>query len=148
LHIKSRRIISNGGRVEPLNLEGEYVGPHRVWLRDEDTPGLCMSRSLGDEIAHSVGVLSEPDIELRNLRLDGTSCLILASDGIFEFLSNRDVMNVALEVAPDASLATERLIKLARAKWQKEEEDVIDDCTVTVVYISRGEANVPDEKVH
>jgi len=74
--------------------------------------------------------------------------LILASDGIFEFLSNRDVMNVALEVAPDASLATERLIKLARAKWQKEEEDVIDDCTVTVVYISRGEANVPDEKVH
>ena len=29
-------------------------------MKNEDTPGLAMSRSLGDGLAHSVGVSSEP----------------------------------------------------------------------------------------
>lgn len=29
-------------------------------MKFEDTPGLAMSRSLGDGLAHSVGVSSEP----------------------------------------------------------------------------------------
>jgi len=28
----------------------------RVWLQEQDAPGLAMSRSLADFIAHSVGV--------------------------------------------------------------------------------------------
>lgn len=56
------RINEMGGRVEPYIIEGEEVGPHRVWLKDEDFPGLAMSRSIGDLIAGSVGVTSEPGI--------------------------------------------------------------------------------------
>ena len=33
-----------------------------MWLRDEDRPGLAMSRSFGDLVAASVGVISEPEI--------------------------------------------------------------------------------------
>ena len=35
-------------------------GPCRVWLGHMDVPGLAMSRSLGDAIAHTAGVSSEP----------------------------------------------------------------------------------------
>jgi hypothetical protein len=31
-----------------------------VWLKDEDSPGLAMSRSLGDLVASQVGVSHEP----------------------------------------------------------------------------------------
>jgi len=31
-----------------------------VWLIDEDIPGLAMSRSFGDQVAASVGVICEP----------------------------------------------------------------------------------------
>lgn len=31
------------------------TGPPRVWLPDVDLPGLAMSRSIGDRIAHTVG---------------------------------------------------------------------------------------------
>ena len=31
-----------------------------MWMKHEDTPGLAMSRSLGDGLAHSLGVSSEP----------------------------------------------------------------------------------------
>ena len=36
------------------------LGPSRVWLKNEDIPGLAMSRSLGDNIAHRVGVICDP----------------------------------------------------------------------------------------
>ena len=39
---------------------GEFAGPKRVWLLNEDYPGLAMSRSFGDRCAASVGVISEP----------------------------------------------------------------------------------------
>ena len=37
-------------------------GPARVWLAHADIPGLAMARSLGDKVAHSAGVSSEPEI--------------------------------------------------------------------------------------
>jgi len=37
-------------------------GPYRVWLKTENFPGLAMSRSIGDFVAASVGVISEPGI--------------------------------------------------------------------------------------
>ncbi len=37
------RIISRGGRVEPFkDYNGEPCGPSRVWLKNENIPGLAM----------------------------------------------------------------------------------------------------------
>lgn len=38
------------------------LGPYRVWLKTENYPGLAMSRSIGDFVAASVGVICEPGI--------------------------------------------------------------------------------------
>lgn len=40
-----------------LSYDDGYTGPERVWLKDQDIPGLAMSRSLGDTVAHSVGAV-------------------------------------------------------------------------------------------
>lgn len=39
---------------------GNQSGPYRVWLKNENYPGLAMSRSIGDMIAASVGVICDP----------------------------------------------------------------------------------------
>ena len=63
---EATRIMQAGGRVEPYWIPnndgtgGEFLGPYRVWLLDEDIPGLAMSRSIGDLVAASVGVAWEP----------------------------------------------------------------------------------------
>ena len=54
-----------------------------------------MSRSLGDYTAHSVGVTHVPVIEHFELQPDD-QILIVASDGIWEFMSNQNVANIAL----------------------------------------------------
>jgi len=46
-----------------------------------------MSRSLGDQVAHSVGVSSSPEISEFLLDIDD-KFVIIATDGVWEFLSN------------------------------------------------------------
>lgn len=58
---ENKRIVNNGGRVEPFKDDnGDYLGPSRVWLMHDDVPGLAMSRSFADQVAASVGVTAIP----------------------------------------------------------------------------------------
>ena len=53
------RIINSGGRVAAYrDMQGNPLGPARVWHLHEDIPGLAMSRSFGDQAASEVGVNS------------------------------------------------------------------------------------------
>ena len=67
---------------------------------DQNTPGLAMSRSFGDQVAARVGVISEPGIENIYLEIEefiykkDDKFIILASDGIWEFISNIEVAKV------------------------------------------------------
>jgi serine/threonine protein phosphatase PrpC len=52
-----------------------------------------MSRSFGDGVAHSVGASYEP--EILSYRLSpGDKFIILASDGIWEFITSEEGVNV------------------------------------------------------
>jgi serine/threonine protein phosphatase PrpC len=53
-------------------------------------PGLAMSRSLGDGLAHSCGVISDPEIIEFEVHPDD-KFIVVASDGVWEFLSNEQV---------------------------------------------------------
>lgn len=52
-------------------------GPARVWLGHMDVPGLAMSRSLGDAVAHSAGVSSEPEFFEHIFNQNSTEDLVL-----------------------------------------------------------------------
>lgn len=82
------------GRIECYKgRHGENVGPARVWLKHEQYPGLAMSRSIGDACAHSVGVSALPEIK-DFLTDEDDKFLILASDGVWEFLSNAQIIDM------------------------------------------------------
>jgi len=132
-----KRIISKGGRVEPFKDEnGEFVGPPRVWLKDDDIPGLAMSRSIGDQIAASVGVTQEPEIIEWKFTKDDMF-LIMATDGIWEFINSDECVDLIKEFynKNDVNGAVDFLIKEATRRWKKE-EDVIDDITVILVFFN------------
>ncbi len=89
---ESQRIKKRGGRIEPYRDENdEFMGPARVWLRDEEIPGLAMSRSFGDEIAASVGIIAQPEIIEWKLTPED-KFVILASDGVWEFIESEEVL--------------------------------------------------------
>ena len=57
------RINAKGGKVlQATDFRGRFSGPQRLWVNHVNTPGLAMSRSIGDTVAHSVGCSCEPDM--------------------------------------------------------------------------------------
>ena len=91
------RILENGGIVEAFeDYDGTFIGPLRVWAAKQDVPGLAMTRSMGDEIAHSVGCSPVPEIiEFQVTKKDKFA--VIASDGVWEFLSNDDVAKIVAQ---------------------------------------------------
>lgn len=62
----------------------------RIWNKKLTHPGLAMSRSLGDVIAHKLGCSHVPEVEQYDLKGDEKS-IIVASDGVWELLTNEEV---------------------------------------------------------
>ena len=88
------RIQASGGRVERLSdAYGREVGPHRVWLPGAWVPGLAMSRAMGDLVAHSVGVVAEPEVHCCEMEA-GDEFLVVASDGVWEFMSVQEAAEI------------------------------------------------------
>ena len=131
------RIINSGGRIESFKDEnGNYVGPERVWLKDEDVPGLAMSRSFGDEIAHTVGVITEPEIN-EYLFAEEDKFIIIASDGLWEFISSDECVGMIKDfyLKNDIESALNYLYKESSKRWIMEEE-VIDDITILMAFLN------------
>jgi serine/threonine protein phosphatase PrpC len=133
---EKKRIISKGGKIEPSkDEEGKFVGPERVWLKEQNLPGIAMSRSFGDDIAHSVGVISQPEIFEYNFENED-KFIILASDGIWEFISNEECVNVIKDyyLKDNIDDALNYLYKESSKRWMKEEE-LIDDITLIIIFL-------------
>ncbi len=64
-----------------------------MWLKNEEIPGLAMTRSFGDRVAHSVGVSHEAEV-MEFLLNEEDKFIVIASDGVWEFLSNHDVASI------------------------------------------------------
>ena len=65
--------------------------PASPWLKNKQVPGLAMTRSIGDLVAGSVGVTSEPEIQVFNCLTTQDKALIIASDGLWDRLSNQEI---------------------------------------------------------
>lgn len=92
-----------GGRVEPKRLPGgRVVGEPRLWLQDMPLPGLLLSRSIGDLTAASVGCTNKPEITYVTLRPRIDNYIAMASDGVWDVLSNDQVSTAAMQAGMPA----------------------------------------------
>ena len=132
-----KRILSNGGRIQPYKDENNNpIGPERVWVLDDDVPGLAMSRSFGDEVAHDVGVISKPEV-LDFYFCDEDKFVIVASDGLWEFISSEECVKIVggFYLKGDVNGALNFLYRESSKRWIMEEE-VIDDITIVIVFFN------------
>ena len=87
------RIEAAGGTVRPAIYEdGEVVVPARMFedLKDKRRgPGLAVSRGIGDLGAMRCGLIPTPEVRKHKLDAEADSFLILASDGVWEFISSQ-----------------------------------------------------------
>lgn len=137
LPAEKARIVAAGGRVFAVEYDDGIDGPNRVWLGHMDVPGLAMSRSVGDVVAHTAGVTTDPEFFERELT-HADRFLVSATDGLWEFMTDDEVVTMVATIATETGspkACVEALVEESNARWMKNEQ-VIDDTTIAVAFLS------------
>jgi len=114
---------------EVVDIHGD---PPRVWAEGKDYPGCAFTRSLGDYLAEDIGVTAEPEMLSTRLTSDDR-VLIIATDGIFEFVSNTEAMKICTR-SENPLAACQSLVEAAYDQWLIHENRT-DDITVIVCFL-------------
>lgn len=139
------RLLERGARVD--SWESIDVGEERVWLPNTRIPGLAVSRSFGDLVLKPYGVNAVPEIYKVDLCRDD-NFIVMASDGIFEFMSNDEVASIVGKWRDNGSAqdAAEELVRKALERWI-DDDSVIDDISCVVVFMDVKMADVTDPQI-
>ncbi|CAH8309890.1 unnamed protein product [Eruca vesicaria subsp. sativa] len=138
LPAEAERIKKCRGRVFALRDEPEVC---RVWLPNCDSPGLAMARAFGDFCLKDFGLISVPDVSFRRLT-EKDEFIVLASDGIWDVLSNEEVVAIVAS-APSRSAAARALVESAVRAWRyKYPTSKVDDCAAVCLYLDSNNTNV------
>jgi len=78
-----------------------------------------MSRSIGDIVAASVGVICIPEVKEFIIEKN-SKFIIIASDGVWEFLSNEKIVEMVnpFYKSGDSSGACDKIVAEALKRWQ------------------------------
>ena len=140
--------IASFGQLNPKpDDDPDVEDPPRVWAPNGNYPGTAFTRSIGDAVAEQLGVTAEP--ELLTLKLsEKEKCIVLASDGIFDVLSNQAVMDVCYQHYQNSSSpenACAELVEKAYQEWlinddcvDHEEKANYDDMTLICIFCDVG----------
>ncbi|KAL7246022.1 hypothetical protein ACSBR2_001202 [Camellia fascicularis] len=120
----SRVVACRAGSAIPLSIDHkpdrsderqriEQAGGFIIWAGTWRVGGvLAVSRAFGDKLLKPY-VVAEPEIQEEEI--DGVDFIIIASDGLWNVLSNKDAVAIVQDIA-DAEAASRKLIEAAYAK--------------------------------
>ncbi|XP_027923207.1 protein phosphatase 2C and cyclic nucleotide-binding/kinase domain-containing protein isoform X1 [Vigna unguiculata] len=113
--------------------EGDDGDPPRLWVPNGMYPGTAFTRSIGDSIAETIGVVANPEIVVFELTQDHPF-FVLASDGVFEFLSSQSVVEMVAKFK-DPRDACAAIVAESYRLWLQYETRT-DDITVIIVHVN------------
>uniref|UniRef100_J3LBS7 protein-serine/threonine phosphatase n=1 Tax=Oryza brachyantha TaxID=4533 RepID=J3LBS7_ORYBR len=113
--------------------ESDDGDPPRLWVQNGMYPGTAFTRSIGDSVAESIGVVANPEIFTLELNANHPF-FVLASDGVFEFLSSQTVVDMIAKYK-DPRDACAAIVAESYRLWLQYETRT-DDITIIVVHIN------------
>ncbi|ONK56803.1 uncharacterized protein A4U43_C10F13150 [Asparagus officinalis] len=138
---EAERIRRCKGRVFALRDEPKVA---RLWLPNNNAPGLSMARAFGDFCLKDFGLISVPEVSYRRIT-EKDEFIVLATDGVWDVLSNEQVVTIVAS-APDRSNASRAIVNAAIRSWRiKHPTSKIDDCAVVCLFLNTEE-NVSSTK--
>ena len=139
LEEEKKRIEENGGEVKRDEWTNE--GPKRICYKKEDSKkysGLAISRSFGDFNSEQLGLISIPEIKEYNINYNDIKIIIIATDGIWEFMSNEKIRDIILPYYEEHNMngGINKLINFAKKIWSIRNPNYIDDLSAILVFVN------------
>ncbi|GLJ40758.1 hypothetical protein SUGI_0842740 [Cryptomeria japonica] len=113
--------------------EDDDGDPPRLWVPNAMYPGTAFTRSVGDVIAENIGVNAVPEVLVMQLT-PAHPFFVIASDGVFEFLSSKAVVDMIVKFK-DPRDACAAIVAESYRLWLQYETRT-DDITIIVVRIN------------
>uniref|UniRef100_A0A2C9UIF1 PPM-type phosphatase domain-containing protein n=1 Tax=Manihot esculenta TaxID=3983 RepID=A0A2C9UIF1_MANES len=101
----------------------------RVWLPNNDSHGLAMARAFRDFCLKDFGLISVPNVSCQ-LLTDKDEFRVLATDGIWGFPSNKEVVDIVASALARSSAARALVESAVRAWRYKYPTSKVADCAV------------------
>ncbi|KAK6119013.1 hypothetical protein DH2020_047238 [Rehmannia glutinosa] len=109
-------------------------GIHRVWLPNEESPGLAMSRAFGDYCVKDFGLISVPEVTQRHITSQD-QFVVLATDGVWDVISNQEAVRI-VSSTPDRAKSAKRLVECAARAWKRKRKGIaMDDISAIVLFL-------------
>uniref|UniRef100_J3LCT9 protein-serine/threonine phosphatase n=2 Tax=Oryza brachyantha TaxID=4533 RepID=J3LCT9_ORYBR len=132
---EAQRIRQRRGRIFALPEEPEVA---RVWLPKYNSPGLAMARAFGDFCLKDYGLISMPEVTYHRIS-ERDEFVVLATDGVWDVLSNTEVVSIVNRATSRAS-AARLLVESAHRAWRARfPTSKIDDCAVVCLFLDTNE---------
>jgi serine/threonine protein phosphatase PrpC/CRP-like cAMP-binding protein len=135
--------MSEAEEVELGEEIDEGGDPPRVWHPEGDYPGTAFTRSIGDAMAEDLGVFAEPEMLTREITPDD-KILVVASDGVYEFLTNQSVIDICAKF-DDPLEACRAVVAEAYELWLQYELRT-DDITIICIFIDSVKEDPADRR--
>ncbi|CAN0916343.1 Probable protein phosphatase 2C 6 [Linum grandiflorum] len=127
---EAERIKMCKGRVFALPSEPDVA---RIWLPNNNSPGLAMARAFGDFCLKDFGLISVPEISYHRIT-EKDEFVVLATDGVWDVMSNDEVVRTVGSVPP--SSAAQTLVESAHRAWRtKYPTSKTDDCAAVCLFL-------------
>ena len=127
------RLEAAGSEVQTFHFDNN-VAIARVFVKGTDYPGLCMSRSLGDQCVKTHGVTPLP--EVRELTIvEGQTYVVVASDGVWEFVPSTLVcQSLSKKLKSEGKTkCVARIVTESKKRWKSNEGNYCDDITALLI---------------
>lgn len=139
---EAKRVAESGGSVRTYTRDDLTL--HRICRptgrAGSDTfVGLSMSRSIGDGDLKGIGIISTPETLEQTLE-EEHACMILATDGVWDFLTHAEALEIAQRHHGDAAAAADEIVEEASRRYLADVGVYRDDATAAVLYLP-----LPDE---
>lgn len=128
--IEGNEAIHENWGVDTYDMIDESGNPPRVWDSTLEQPGCAFTRSFGDAVAETVGVHAEPEVLTWKLT-PKDKFVVIASDGVFEFLSSQAVVDSIAKFSNPID-AAKHIVQESYRLWLTY-DDRTDDITIIII---------------
>lgn len=117
-----------GEEIDGSGLPPRVFSPHGPW------PGLAVTRSMGDRstVDENFGIISDPETMTHQLSKKD-KIIFLASDGVWEFITNQEVIDICTRVGDPLKACRE--IQAKSCKLWLQNDTRTDDITMICIFI-------------
>eukprot|EP00930_Biecheleria_cincta_P005454 TRINITY_DN106385_c0_g1_i1.p1 TRINITY_DN106385_c0_g1~~TRINITY_DN106385_c0_g1_i1.p1 ORF type:complete len:386 (-),score=54.18 TRINITY_DN106385_c0_g1_i1:65-1222(-) len=134
---EARRVEKAGGDIRSEDF-GDFIAT-RIYRPGEEIPGLSVTRSFGDLGLKNFGVIAKPVVAEWSLQGTPNPMVLLASDGVWEFLSSEDAAEIVLnKIAEGPAAAVSELRNTSQDRWEQDDAMYCDDITAVLVPLGKN----------